>query len=106
MQPGASSGMSFPLPFAPSPQPIAKDSDSGCSWSAHSGAELCGKVWGCFILFISEMKVSLSRPREGLSPIILGVEPFNMHPPTPHLFPIDQTPLSVDWKLRVLTPGK
>lgn len=86
VQRGASSGMSFPLPFAPSPQPIAKDSDSGCNWPAHAGVELCGKVWGCFVLFISETKVSLSRPREWLSPVILGVHPFNMQQPPPIFF--------------------
>lgn len=43
------------------------------------------KVWGCFVLFISELKASacasLSRPRERISPIILGVQPFNMQHP-------------------------
>uniref|UniRef100_A0ABI7YP98 Uncharacterized protein n=1 Tax=Felis catus TaxID=9685 RepID=A0ABI7YP98_FELCA len=34
--------MSFLLPFAPPPHAMAQDSDSGCYWSAHSGAKLRG----------------------------------------------------------------
>lgn len=48
VQRGASSGMSFLLPFAPPPHIMAKNSDSRCNWAAFSEAELYVQVGGMF----------------------------------------------------------
>lgn len=67
------------------------------------------KVWeDFFVLFISEMKsvyVCLSLGRG--NGFLLSSPVFNplLYDP-PHLLPIELSPLSADWKHRVLTPGK